>query len=206
MSNFYVVMAGHDKVIDASGATTCRRKFNAPSLQTKNTKNEGHSENMGFNMITVRRFQMKRKKMHFLPRPKNPVKQTTLHGKFWCCTSYPGGNKQEKLKKAFRLKLLELGKTRTKKAGPDMSNFYVVMAGHHLVIDASRATTCRCIFNAPSLQTKNTKNERHSENMGFNGKRIWKFQTEKNNSSLNQTILRNTWLLDITTEFRPGKL
>ena len=85
------------------------------------------------------------------------MKQTTLHGKLWLFTSYPGGNKQEKLKKAFRLKLLELGKTRTKKAGPDLSNFYVIMAGHDMVSNASRATTCRCKFNAPSLQTRSKK-------------------------------------------------
>ena len=28
-------MAGHDNVSDASGTTTCRRKFKAPSLQKK---------------------------------------------------------------------------------------------------------------------------------------------------------------------------
>ena len=48
MFNFYVVLAGHDKVSDAGRATTCRRKLKAPSLQTKSTKNEGPPENMGF--------------------------------------------------------------------------------------------------------------------------------------------------------------
>ena len=34
---FYVVLAGQDKVNDAGRATTCRRKFKAPQLQTKMT-------------------------------------------------------------------------------------------------------------------------------------------------------------------------
>ena len=74
--------------------------------------------------------------------------------------------------KAFRLKLQDFCKTITKKSSPDMFNFYVVMAGHDDVTDAGRATTCRRKFKAPSLQTKSTKNEGHSENMGFNGKTI----------------------------------
>ena len=49
MFNFYVVLAGHAKVSDADRATTCRRKFKAPSLQTKGTKNGGPSENRGYN-------------------------------------------------------------------------------------------------------------------------------------------------------------
>ena len=56
MFNFYVVLAGHDKVSDAGRATTCRRKLKAPSLQTKSTKNEGPPENMGFKGKTVWRF------------------------------------------------------------------------------------------------------------------------------------------------------
>ena len=35
MFNFYVVSAGHDMVTDAGRATTCRREFKAPWLQTK---------------------------------------------------------------------------------------------------------------------------------------------------------------------------
>ena len=34
MFNFYVVLAGHDMVTDTDTATTCRRKFKAPSVQT----------------------------------------------------------------------------------------------------------------------------------------------------------------------------
>ena len=35
MFNFYVVLAGHEKVSDAGRATTCRRQCKAPCLQTK---------------------------------------------------------------------------------------------------------------------------------------------------------------------------
>ena len=53
MFNFYIVLADHDKVSDAGRAIMGRRKFKAPSLQTKSTKNEGPFENMGFNGETV---------------------------------------------------------------------------------------------------------------------------------------------------------
>ena len=36
--NFYVVLAGHDMVTDAGGATTCRSKLKVPSLQAEGTK------------------------------------------------------------------------------------------------------------------------------------------------------------------------
>ena len=72
----------------------------------------------------------------------------------------------------LKLKQLELGKTRTKKASPGMFNFYVVLAGHDKVTDAGRAATCRRKSKAPSLQTKSTKNEGPPENMGFKGKTV----------------------------------
>ena len=48
MFKFYVDLADHDLVTDAGRATTCRRNFKAPSLQTYITKNEAPPENMGF--------------------------------------------------------------------------------------------------------------------------------------------------------------
>ena len=48
MFNFCVVFAGHAMVTDAGRVTTWMRKFKTPSLQTKSTKNEGPSENIGF--------------------------------------------------------------------------------------------------------------------------------------------------------------
>ena len=58
MFNFYVVLAGHDKVSDAGRATMCRLKIKAPSLQTKSTKNGRPSEN-DFQEKTNWRFQTK---------------------------------------------------------------------------------------------------------------------------------------------------
>ena len=80
MFNFYVVLAGHDKVSDAGRATTCRRKLKAPSLQTKSTKNEGPPENMGFEGKTVWKFQTKK---HFRPRPNIPVAHTVPKYNKW---------------------------------------------------------------------------------------------------------------------------
>ena len=49
MFNLYVVLTSHDTVTDVGRASTFRRNFNSPSLQKNSTKNEGPSENMGFN-------------------------------------------------------------------------------------------------------------------------------------------------------------
>ena len=48
MFDFYVVLAGDDKITDTGRAGRFRCKLKAPSLQTKSAKNEGHFENMGF--------------------------------------------------------------------------------------------------------------------------------------------------------------
>ena len=87
-----------------------------------------------------------------------------------------------KLKKAFGIKLFELCRTRTKKSSPDLFKFYVVSAGHGMVNDHDRATTCRCNFKAPWLHTERTKIEGPSENEkknSFNGETVWRFQTKK---------------------------
>ena len=79
----------------------------------------------------------------------------------------------------LKLKLLELGKTTTKKEIPDMFTFYEVLAGHNKVSDVDRATTGSLKFKTPSLQTKSTKKEWPFQNMSFNGKTVWRFQTKK---------------------------
>ena len=53
MLKFYVDLAGHERVKDAGRATTCRRKFKAPSLQTKSLRKDGPAKNMGFNRKKV---------------------------------------------------------------------------------------------------------------------------------------------------------
>ena len=45
---------------------------------------------------------------------------------------------EAKLKKAFRGKLFELFKTRTKKSSPDLFNFYVISADQDIVNEAVR--------------------------------------------------------------------
>ena len=47
--NLYVVLTSHDRVTDFGGTSTFGRNFNSPLRRTKSTKNEGRSENMGFN-------------------------------------------------------------------------------------------------------------------------------------------------------------
>ena len=74
-------------------------------------------------------------------------------------------------KKAFRFKLLELCKNRSKKSSPDLFNFYVVLAGHDVVTDAGRATTCRRNFKTPWLQTKVQKMKDHPK-MSLTEKRL----------------------------------
>ena len=61
MFNFYVVLAGDDKVSDAGRAATWRLKLQIPSLQTKCAINEGSPENMGFKVKTVCGFQTKKR-------------------------------------------------------------------------------------------------------------------------------------------------
>ena len=75
------------------------------------------------------------------------------------------------MRKAFRLKLLELCKTRTMKSSPDMFNFYVILAGHYMITDASKTTTCRREIKPLDFKRK-YENEVTFENMGFNGKTV----------------------------------
>ena len=62
--NFYVISAGHDMGNDGGTATSCRRNFEAPWLQTERTKDEGPFEQMSFNGKTVWRIQKKNQKFH----------------------------------------------------------------------------------------------------------------------------------------------
>ena len=52
-----------------------------------------------------------------------------------------------------------------------MFNFFVDLAGHDMVIDNGRPTTCRRKIK-PTITNKSTKNEGPFENMGFNGKTV----------------------------------
>ena len=57
-----------------------------------------------------------------------------------------------KIEKGFRIKLLELFKTRTNKSILDLFNFYVVSVGHDMVTDVGRATRLRRKFKVQSVQ------------------------------------------------------
>ena len=90
----------------------------------------------------------------------------------------PRKTKQKNLRKAFRIKLFELCKARSKKSNPDLFNFYLISAGHDMTIDAGRATTWRRNFKAPWLETERTKNEGPFKKVSSNGKSVWRFQTK----------------------------
>ena len=92
---------------------------------------------------------------------------------------------QAKLKKAFRIKLLEHCKTRIKKSNPDLLTIYVISGGHDMANDAGRATTCRCNFKAPWLQTERTEVEGPSEKMSFNGEQFENFKPKKPKNPIN---------------------
>ena len=66
------------------------------------------------------------------------------------------------LKKAFRMKLFELCKTRIKKSSPDLFNFYVISTGQGMANVDDRATKCRRNFQVSGLPIERTKNEGHS--------------------------------------------
>ena len=86
---------------------------------------------------------------------------------------------EAKLKKALRMELFELCKTRTMKSSRDLFNFYIISAGEDIAIDAGRATTCRRNFKAPWLQTECIKIEGPSEKMSFNAEQFETFKPEK---------------------------
>ena len=178
--NFFVISGGHDMVNDAGRATTCRCNFKATWLQTERTKNEKPSEKMSSNGETGWRFQTKNfQKIHSSHGEQN--KRTTRPRRQKLNMNHVARKKlnEAKMKKAFRIKLFELCKTRTKKSSPDLFNFFVISAGHDMVNDAGRATTCRRIFKAPWLQTERTKNEGSSEKMTFNGEQFKIFKRIK---------------------------
>ena len=162
---------------DAGRATMCRCNFKAPWLQRERTKNEGPSEN-DFHGKSVYRFQTKKVKIQSSYGESN--KRTTRHQWQNLNINLVAGKKltEAKLKKAFRIKLLEVCKTRTKKSSPDLFKFYVISAGHDIAKDTGGTTTCRRNYKAPWLQTERTKNDGLSEKMSFNGEQFENFRKE----------------------------
>ena len=60
-----------------------------------------------------------------------------------------------------------------------MINFYVVLAGHDMVTDAGRATTCRRKFKAPWLRTKVQKRKVFSNTWVLTGKLFEDFRQKR---------------------------
>ena len=174
--NFYVISAGHDMANDAGRAIMCRRSFKAPSLQTERTKNEGPSEKTSFNGEQFEIF--KPKSQNFQSSYGEQNKKTTRSWRRKLNMNHVARKKltEAKLKKAFRIKLFELFKTRTNKSFSDQFIFHVVLTGHDMVKDTGRVTTCRRNFRAPWLQTERTKNEGPSEKMSFNEEQFEDFR------------------------------
>ena len=154
---FYVIWASHDMANDTGRATTCGRIFKAPWLQTERTKNEGPSERMSFNAEQFEFFEPKNQKIQSSYGEQN--KRTRRPWRQKLNMNHVSRKKltEAKLRKAFRIKLLELCKTRTKKSSHDLFNFYVISASHDMANDTGRATTSGRIFKAPWLQTERTK-------------------------------------------------
>ena len=79
-------------------------------------------------------------------------------------------------KKTFRSELLKICSTKDDKSSLDIFNFSVVLADHDKVTDAGRATKCRPIFNAPSLQTKEQNMKDFSRKWVLTGNRFEAFR------------------------------
>ena len=116
MFNFYVDLAGPDLITDAGGAAKCGRKLNAPWFQNKVQKMKDLSKTW---VLTGKQFEDFRRKKE---KKQNSwrFKSTQWNTRPLNTTIEVGpGNQAEtnwrKMKKAFRLKLFELCKTRTKK-------------------------------------------------------------------------------------------
>ena len=164
---------------DDEKATTCRRSFKAPWLQTERTKNEGPSEKTSFNGEQFEVFKPKNQKIHSSYGEQN--KRTTR----------PQGQKLDRkqrkqeeknwsiFEKIIQIELLELCKTRTKKISPDLFNFYVIWAGSDLANDDDRATTRRRVFKAPWLQTERTKKWGAFWKNELQRGTVWNFKTKK---------------------------
>ena len=102
-------------------------------------------------------FRPKKSKVPVLPWRAKQRKHKTPKAQTECGSCNQEEKIEEKLKKAIKLKWLELCKTRSEKSSPDLFKFYVVLAGHYKITNAGGDTTCRRKFKALSLQTKARK-------------------------------------------------
>ena len=166
---FYVISPGHGKANDNDRATTCRCNFKASCLQTERTNMKVLLKKWALTGNNLKFLNQKTKKIQSSYGEQN--KRSTRPWRQKLNINHVARKKltEAKLKKAFRIKLFELCKTRAKKSSPDLFNFYVISAGHDMANDPVSATTCRRNFKASWLQTEHTKNECPSEKLSFNG-------------------------------------
>ena len=84
-------------------------------------------------------------------------------------------------------------KTGAKKSSPDLSNFYVVLAGHDKFADTARATTCKCNFKVELIKKKSTKKSTFGKH-GFKRENNLKTSDKKikNISSFNEATSKNS--------------
>ena len=80
MLNFYVVSASRGDMVTHAGSYHVQVQIQSPIIITKSTKNEGDSENMGFD---GKKFEDFGQKKHFWPRPNNPVEHTAPEYNNW---------------------------------------------------------------------------------------------------------------------------
>ena len=78
---------------------------------------------------------------------------------------------QQDFKRGLQIRTAELCKTSAKNSSPDMFNFFVDLAGHDMVIDNDRPTTCRSKIKSHDYKQK-YKNEGTFENMRLNEKTV----------------------------------
>ena len=97
------------------------------------------------------------------------------------------------MKKTFRLKLLELCKTRTNKSSRNKLHFYVILADHGMITDAWRATNCRRNFEASCLPTKCTKMKDLSNTWVSTGKFFEEFRRIKEQKQKSRPLKITQW-------------
>ena len=181
MFKFYVIFAGHVMITDFARATKCRQK-SKPHDYKQTTKNEGPFEACVSTRKQFEDFRWKKEQQQssqsFVNTQWNtwPLNATIEKGP---------GNRAEinwrKSEKSFQIKTVGTLKTGTQKSSPKMFNFYIISVSRDMIIDHWRwqATNYRQKIEAPWLPTECSINEGPCENMCFNCKTVWRFQTRK---------------------------
>ena len=83
MFNFYVDLAGHDMVTDASGTTTCWRKIKPHDYEQKVQKMKDLSKTWVLKRKQFEDFRQKKDRNIILNLSKHPVERTALKNNNW---------------------------------------------------------------------------------------------------------------------------